>query len=94
MKQRKVPHPIVLVDAGDDGMEEEGWVEQTVAEDEALGLIEPMNPDPDLCRLVVDGSATLRPDDPDAPEDRQWWRPCDAGDKHAVAFWVVRVTDS
>lgn len=86
--------PMVLVDGGDDGLEETGWVEKIVSEDEALRLLSPLNTDPDLYGLAVDSSTTLRPDNPEyVPIDDQWWRPCAADDEHGVAFWVVRAVE-
>ena len=82
-------HAVVLVDGGDDGMDERGWVEKVVSEQDALKLLGPMCQE-DLYTLEIVGSDYLRPDDPDAGDD-QPWHVCEAGAARAVEFWTVHV---
>lgn len=85
--------PLVLVDGGDDGLEEQGWVEKTVGAARARELMQVYNPDPELCVIKRDGTAFLRPDDPDAPEDRQSWQPCSPNAEGAREFWTFLAVD-
>jgi hypothetical protein len=85
------PTPLVLVDGGDDGMDETGWVEKTVDRDEALRLMQVYNPDPELCNIVHDGTAFLRLAGSGASED--WWMSCKQSDAGAREFWRLLAVD-
>jgi hypothetical protein len=93
MDSRQGCNPVVLVDGGDDGMDEQAWVEKIVSVEEALAILErDYHPDPDLAAIVAAGSRFFAVPATGREADKPWTR-CGADHPRACDFWQFLAVD-